>query len=74
MTTTFVLSIEPTNGTAFQHGFHLGTIEATARQIAEERFHMRNAHGFPTRTVALLYNNRVFDVYDGEWASRRKYD
>jgi len=66
---TFTLSIEPTNGAAFQHGFHLGTDEAVARGIAEERFAGRNAYGLHTRTVALVRNGRLFDVFDGAWSS-----
>lgn len=34
MTSPFVLSIEPTGKPAYQHGFHLGTDEPLARQIA----------------------------------------
>jgi hypothetical protein len=74
MTSPFVLSIEPTDGPTFLHGFHLGTDERVARQIAEGRFHGRNLSGCPTRSVALLRDNVVFDVYDGEWASQRLFD
>jgi hypothetical protein len=47
----------------------LGTIESTARQIAEEKFHARNVNGEPTITVALLKDGYIFDVYDGTWQS-----
>ena len=63
----FVLSIEPTNGSAFVHGFHLGTDLAVAKAIAAERFHGRNAAGMATCTVALLRDHRLVAVYDGEW-------
>jgi len=66
---TFTLSIEPIQGKAFQHGFHLGTIESTARLCAEDVFHSRNANGLPTRTVALIRNRKLFDCYDGKWSS-----
>lgn len=65
---TFVLSIEPTDGKSFVHGYHLGTDEAVARAIAAERFHGRNSCGMHTRTVALIRNGRLFAVYDGEWS------
>jgi hypothetical protein len=61
---TFLLSIETPAGVR-QHGFHLGTIEATARQLAEERF----ANTPDAMTVALLRNGAVFDVYYGRWQS-----
>jgi hypothetical protein len=61
------LSIEPTGGKCFQHGFHLGTDIRLARQIAEERFHARNANGEPTCTVALIRNRCIVGVYDGCW-------
>ncbi len=67
MTRPFTLSIEPLNGKAFQYGFHLGTDERLARQIAEEKFHARNKHGMPTVTVALLRNGKMVDCYDGQW-------
>ena len=65
---TFTLSIEPTGKPAFQHGFHLGTDERVARQIAEGIFNNRNKHGEPTCTVALIRNRKIFDVYDGKWS------
>jgi hypothetical protein len=65
---TFTLSIEPTGGKAFVDGFHLGTDEQVARQIAEERFHGRNKHGMWTQTVALIYDRKLVAVYDGTWS------
>jgi hypothetical protein len=70
----FVLSIEPTEGKTFQHGYHLGTDERLARKIAEETFTARNgaAINHPsmwTRTVALMRDGRLFDTFDGRWAS-----
>jgi len=64
----FTLSIEPTEGRAFQHGFHLGTIETIARREAEDRFNGRNASGLYTRTVALIRDGRIVDVFDGSWS------
>ncbi len=63
----FILSIETTSGVSHQHGFHLGTDETLARQIAEERFHGRVAAGLPVVTVALLRDHRIVDVFDGKW-------
>ena len=62
---TFTLSIEPTEGKAYQYGFHLGTIEHIARQCAEDRFNGLNASNQPTRTVALIRDGKIFDTYDG---------
>ncbi len=72
--TTFTLSIESTPGNSSQHGFHLGTIESVARQIAVERFKVLAANNMPVVTVALIRGGKVFDCYDGEWASERKFD
>jgi hypothetical protein len=74
MTATFTLSIEPVEGTSFQYGFHLGTIESTAREIAVEKFHARNANGMATRTVALMREGKIFDCYDGRWSSEYGFD
>jgi hypothetical protein len=71
-TTTFLLSIEPMEGKAYRHGFHLGTIESIAREIAVEKFQVLNANGKPTRTVALIRGGRMFDCFDGKWSS--EYD
>jgi hypothetical protein len=67
--TVFTLSIEPTEGKSFQYGFHLGTDERLARQIAEEKFRERNGAGLWTRTVALIRERRMVDCFDGRWAS-----
>lgn len=63
----FCLSIEVAAGQAVQHGFHLGTDERLARQIAEEKFHARVKHGLPVVTVALMRDRKVVDVFDGKW-------
>jgi len=67
MTTPFVLSIEVEPGRAVQHGFHLGTDERLARELAEERYHARIAHGLPVVTVALMRGGRMVDCYGGRW-------
>ncbi len=69
MTQTYTLSIEPVEGKAFQYGYHLGTGLELAKQIAAEKFHARNKHGLPTRTVALFRGGDMIDVYDGDWMS-----
>lgn len=63
----FVLSIEVAAGRSIQYGFHLGTDERLARQIAEEKFNARVAHGLPVVTVALMRDRRIVDVFDGKW-------
>jgi hypothetical protein len=70
MSNIFTLSIETEAGKAHQYGFHLGTYEPLARQIAQERFHARVNNGYPTVTVALIRNGRLFDCYDGQWHSQ----
>jgi hypothetical protein len=67
MTDPFILSIETSHGHSFQHGFHLGTEERLARQIAEEKFHARVKHGLPVITVALIRAGKLVDCYDGAW-------
>lgn len=64
---TIQLSIEPTEGKAFLHGFHLGTDLRLAKQIAEEKFHARNDYGMWTRTVALILKGKIIACYDGSW-------
>ncbi len=63
----FCLWIETTPGKSVQHGFHLGTDEKLARQIAEEKFNARVEHGLPVVTVALMRNRKIVDVFDGKW-------
>jgi len=70
MNSTFTLSIETTEGQSFQYGFHLGTDERLARQIAEERFHARVNNGLPVITVAILRDGRMVDCYGGRWFGR----
>ena len=66
----FTLSIEDTEGHSFQHGFHLGTDEKLARQIAEEKYHARVKHGLPVITVALMRQGKMVDCYGGYWFGR----
>lgn len=75
---TITLSIEPIEGRAFQHGYHLGTDLAVARRFAEEIFQMRNQSELvkdhndrvmKTRTVALMRGGEIIDCYDGQWSS-----
>jgi hypothetical protein len=69
----FILSVEPTGKPSVQHGFHLGTDERVARQIAEGVFHKNVTYG-PICTVALMRDRKIFDVYDGRWASETGFD
>jgi hypothetical protein len=67
----FTLSIETDAGT-YQHGYHLGTQEPLARAIAENIFaKYRPRQGSRIVTVALKWEHKMFDVYDGEWSSER---
>lgn len=66
MAATYTLSIEPINGTAYQHPYHLGTIEAVARDCAANHIF----HAPKMRTVALILNGKIFDVFYGDkWHS-----
>jgi hypothetical protein len=68
----FILSIEPVAGPTYRHGFHLGTDEAVARQIAEETYRSLRRHPgtvCAVRTVALIRDERLVDVFDGRWDS-----
>jgi hypothetical protein len=66
-TQPYILSIETAEGRSFRHGYHLGTDETLARQIAEEKFHARVNAGLPTVTVALIRDGRMIDCFDGTW-------
>lgn len=70
----FVLSIEDVAGHSFQHGYHFGTDEKLARQLAEEKFHARVKCGMPVVTVALLRGNKFIDCFDGVWQSESIFD
>lgn len=70
MSSTFTLSIEPIEGRAYQHGYHLGTIESVARKCAEDIYWSKRKSG-GVRTVALMRDRKIFDVFDGEWSSDR---
>ncbi len=69
MTSVFVLSIEFADGHVRQYGYHLGTDERLARQIAEEKFRAIKA-----TTVALKRDGHIWDVFDGSWFSDQQYD
>ena len=65
----FVLSYEFTDGSCRQYGFHLGTDERLAREIAEEHFAKRTFE-VPLRTVALIRDRKLVDTYYGDkWHS-----
>ena len=65
MANIITMSIEPVGKPAYQHPFHLGTIEPVARQIVEETFKARQ----DVRTIALIQGRRILDVFDGVWSS-----
>ncbi len=69
--TTFTASIETNKGT-YQHHYHLGTIEQVARDVAETlikaEWHPKLGN-IVVRTVGLLLDGKLVDVWDGEWSS-----
>ncbi len=65
----FILSIEPFDGAVYRHPYHLGTIEMVACQIAEEIFAARRN----IRTIALIRDRKIVDVFDGKWSSVGEY-
>jgi hypothetical protein len=66
---TFTLSLEATAGKSEQHGFHLGTIERTAREIVEGKMRCCRENDWPMVTMALIRDGKIFDVLyrDGKW-------
>ncbi len=81
---TYSLSIETVSEGAYQHGYHLGTDLAIAKQCAEDVFNQRNrlarelgadrachrGYQLLTRTVALFLDGKMIDCYDGDaWSS-----
>jgi hypothetical protein len=65
---TFTASVETTEFTSFQYPWHLGTIERVARDCVENIFRSRVKAEVPVLTVALMYDQKIFDVWDGkEW-------
>ena len=63
---TYTLSIEPVNGAAYQHPFHLGTDEAAARDCAANHVF----YAPKMRTVALIFKGKIVDVFYGDkWHS-----
>lgn len=64
---TYTLSIETDAGT-YQHGYHLGTIENVARDMAGY-IYGRFTPRIGTRivTVALMLDGRMVDCFDGHW-------
>lgn len=65
---TFTASIEFEQGVSFQHPYHLGTIEPMARRVVDDIFYARVGNGLPVLTIALKFDGKIVDVYDGkEW-------
>jgi hypothetical protein len=70
---TYILSIETDAGT-YTHGYHLGTIESTARAMAEHVFDSYTPRqGTVIRTVALMVNGKMVDCYDGQWFNNSEF-
>lgn len=69
MPLTYSASVETDAGT-YQHGYHLGTIETIARACVWDISKMRPKNGTHIKTVALIFDGRIIDVFDGkEWMS-----
>lgn len=66
----FTLSIETDAGT-YQHGFHLGTDERTASEMAVEIcLYRKPAMGTRIVTVGLKKDGKLIDTFDGkDWSS-----
>jgi hypothetical protein len=64
----YTLSIEASDGKSHRRGVRLGTLDVEeAKQIAEEKFHSRNANGMPTHTIAIMDgDDMVIDCFDGK--------
>lgn len=74
MKTPYIASIELTNDTTRLYPFHLGTDERIARECVVDIFKGRK-YDAPIRTVALMdADQKIVDVYDGEWASEEVDD
>lgn len=74
MVAVYEMSIEPVDGVTFRNGSHLGTDEKIARSFVVERFHGRNYAGMATRTIALWFDGKMIDVYDGQWSSDQGFE
>ena len=67
MPATFSLLVE-TDAGPYQHPYHLGTVESTARRIAEEVFRSHYPRkGQFVLSVALMHDGQLYDAFDGEW-------
>ena len=66
---TFSLSIEPVIGKSFQYGFHLGTDEKLARQIAEEKFLPATRPACSRGRSRSFAKARLVDCFYGQWQS-----
>lgn len=66
----FALVVQTDDG-SYQHGYHLGTDEWVARDLAEEICVLRRPRiGTHTVRVELLEGGRLVDEYDGlVWSS-----
>lgn len=70
MSEPFTMSIETTEGNAYQHGYHLGTHEDLAKSIVRETYYNRVKHRLPVVTIALMRSGAVVDVFMGDqWQS-----
>ena len=67
---TFTASVETVEGQSFQYPWHLGTQEPMARSCVEEVFARRLRAKVPVLTIALKFDGKIVDVFDGkDWSS-----
>jgi hypothetical protein len=75
--TTYVLSIEPTEGTSFRHGLGADDL-AVAKQMASAMFDAYKTTSAPIRTIAIFedgpHGGTMVDVFDGTWTSESMAD
>jgi hypothetical protein len=74
----YTMSIETKPGETYQHGFHLGTIERTAREIVQDKMRTCRENDWPAVTMGLLWDGKLVDTLyrDGTWhsASHKAFD
>ena len=68
----YVLSIEDRPGHSYDHGFHLGTVESVAREIAEDKMRCCRENQWPMVSLGLKWEGKLVDTLyrDGTWHSQ----
>lgn len=71
----FTLSIAYSDGSPTrQHGFHLGTDEKMARDLAVREWQRQKRNGTDVATVALHRHGKMYAVFDGAFWSDEDQD